>query len=49
MSFTEEFWTVGEADGSVRLTLVAEGAEVGTEFTVQVDPEELVPPSARGE
>ena len=49
VSFTEDRWTVDEGDGSVTLMLIAEGAVIGTPFTVQVDPEELIPPSARGE
>ena len=49
VTFVDSRAAVEESAGMVSLLLVATGAEVGTAFTVQVDPSEAVPPSARGE
>ena len=48
VSFADGRATVLENGTMVSLVLVATGAEVGAAFTVQVDPTEAVPPSARG-
>ena len=40
--------SVNENAGHVLLHLVATGAEIGTNFTVMVDPRETIPPSATG-
>ena len=48
VSFADGKATVLENGTMVSLVLVATGAEVGAAFTVQVDPTEAVPPSARG-
>lgn len=48
VTFADSRAAVEESAGMVSLLLVATGAEVATAFTVQVDPSEAVPPSARG-